>query len=190
MSTIRNTAWIAGKTDFGRMKFLTENALPLQKHLNGMIREMGLDTAAPGMLRYDAPHMFSPGALQPADSVRDEGLFAKRAALGKKLFFERRLSGDSSKSCASCQNPALYFTDGLPKSMGIKAHAIGRRNAPSLFYAAAQHTQFWDGRAKTILEGGEDHYFETAPTPGTKGKYRFGVLGDCGTNSATGDALV
>ncbi|MCF2494574.1 cytochrome-c peroxidase [Dyadobacter chenhuakuii] len=135
---------------FDRLKFLTGNALPLQKHLNLMIREMGLDTAAPGMLRYDAPHMLSPGALQPAASVRDEGLSSKRAALGKKLFFETRLSGNSSKSCASCHNPANYFTDGLPKSMGIKAHAVVKRNAPSLFYAAAQHNQFWDGRAKTL----------------------------------------
>ncbi|MCF2490938.1 cytochrome-c peroxidase [Dyadobacter sp. CY347] len=134
---------------FDRLKFLTENALPLQMHLNIMIREMGLDSAAPGMLRYNAPHMFSPGAL---DSMYDEGLFQKQAELGKKLFFETRLSGNSSKSCASCHNPANYFTDGLPKSIGINAHTTVRRNAPSLFYAAAQHNQFWDGRAKTLEE--------------------------------------
>ncbi|MCF2490940.1 metallophosphoesterase [Dyadobacter sp. CY347] len=45
------------------------------------------------------------------------------------------------------------------------------------------------GFAGEILEGGLDNYFETAPKPGTKGKYRFGVLGDCGTNSATQDMV-
>ncbi|SKC06214.1 metallophosphoesterase [Dyadobacter psychrophilus] len=41
------------------------------------------------------------------------------------------------------------------------------------------------GYANEVLEGDQENYFETAPIPGTKGKYRFGVLGDCGTNSAT-----
>ncbi|MCF2519696.1 metallophosphoesterase [Dyadobacter sp. CY351] len=45
------------------------------------------------------------------------------------------------------------------------------------------------GSGTEPLEGGEDNYFETAPEPGTKGKYRFGVLGDCGTNSATQDMV-
>ncbi|MCE7068509.1 metallophosphoesterase [Dyadobacter sp. CY326] len=40
------------------------------------------------------------------------------------------------------------------------------------------------GSATQLLEGDQNNYFETAPAPGTKGKYRFGVLGDCGTNSA------
>ncbi|MCF0040675.1 cytochrome-c peroxidase [Dyadobacter fanqingshengii] len=135
---------------FDRLKFLKAYALPLQKHLNVMIREMQLDSVSPGMLRYDAGHMFSPGALQPADSMNDKDLTEKRAELGKKLFFETRLSGNGSKSCASCHNPANYFTDGLPKSIGLHPHTQVRRNAPSLFYAAAQQNQFWDGRAKTL----------------------------------------
>ena len=40
------------------------------------------------------------------------------------------------------------------------------------------------GSSETIYASGEDRYFETAPAPGKAGKYRFGVLGDCGTNSA------
>lgn len=41
------------------------------------------------------------------------------------------------------------------------------------------------GYGSEVLEGDQENYFQTAPLPGTKGKYRFGVLGDCGTNSAT-----
>ncbi|SKC06225.1 cytochrome-c peroxidase [Dyadobacter psychrophilus] len=137
---------------FDRLKFLTGYALPLQKHLNVLIREMKLDSAPPGMLRYDAGHMFNPSALQPAGEVNDNDLTKKQAELGKKLFFETRLSGNGSKSCASCHNPANYFTDGLPKSVGLNPHSTVRRNAPTLFYAAAQQNQFWDGRAKTLEE--------------------------------------
>ncbi|MCF0051965.1 cytochrome C peroxidase [Dyadobacter sp. LJ53] len=137
---------------FDRLKFLTHYALPLQKHLNVMIREMKLDSVPPGLLRYDAAHMFSPGALQAVDSTNNKELTAKRVTLGKKLFFETRLSGNGSRSCASCHNPANYFTDGLPRSMGLNPHTSVRRNAPSLFYVASQQNQFWDGRAKTLEE--------------------------------------
>lgn len=137
---------------FNRLKFLTGYALPLQKHLNVMIREMKLDSAPPGMLRDDAGHMFSPGALQPAEATNRNDVRERQAELGKRLFSDTRLSGDGSKSCASCHIPANYFTDGLPKSIGFNPHSNVRRNAPSLFYAAGQQNQFWDGRAKTLEE--------------------------------------
>ncbi|WAC14540.1 purple acid phosphatase family protein [Dyadobacter pollutisoli] len=40
------------------------------------------------------------------------------------------------------------------------------------------------GSSTTVYQGDPENYFETAPVPGATGKYRFGVLGDCGTNSA------
>jgi len=117
-----------------------------------MIREMGLDSASPGLLRYNAGHMFAPGAMHPAEPMNGSILQTKQAELGKRLFFDTRLSGNGSKSCASCHNPANYFTDGLPKSIGFNPHTNVRRNAPSLFYASAQKNQFWDGRATTLEE--------------------------------------
>lgn len=51
--------------------------------------------------------------------------------LGKALFFEKRLSANSTKSCASCHAPEFAFTDGYKKSLGIEAD-IHPRNAPSL----------------------------------------------------------
>ncbi|MEA3001982.1 MAG: cytochrome c peroxidase [Sphingomonadales bacterium] len=69
--------------------------------------------------------------------------------LGKKLFFESRLSGDGTVSCASCHNPVRAFTDGRPTSIGIKG-CVGQRNAPTVLNAMYNKTQFWDGRAATL----------------------------------------
>lgn len=54
-----------------------------------------------------------------------------RWELGKKLFFEKALSVDSSLSCASCHNPALAFSDEVEFSLGV-ANRPGTRNSPTL----------------------------------------------------------
>ena len=69
--------------------------------------------------------------------------------LGRKLFFDARLSGDDTVSCATCHNPQLSFTDGLPGSRGI-GKKIGRRNAPTVLNAAYNSTLFLDGRAASL----------------------------------------
>jgi cytochrome c peroxidase len=74
---------------------------------------------------------------------------ADSIALGRKLFFDVRLSGDDTVSCATCHNPQLSFTDGLPGSRGI-GKKVGRRNAPTVLNAAYYSTFFWDGRAGTL----------------------------------------
>ena len=61
----------------------------------------------------------------------DNQLTAERWELGKKLFFDTRLSKDNTISCASCHLPELAFTDGRKVSEGIE-HRPGKRNAPSL----------------------------------------------------------
>ena len=70
-------------------------------------------------------------------------------SLGEKLFFDSRLSGDGTVSCATCHNPARAFTDGRPVSIGIGGRA-GQRNAPTILNALYNKTQFWDGRVNTL----------------------------------------
>jgi cytochrome c peroxidase len=72
-------------------------------------------------------------------------------ALGRKLFYDKRLSGDESVACATCHNPLLAFTDGQKQSRGVGGK-IGTRNAPSLINAAYSPVQFWDGRAPNLEE--------------------------------------
>ena len=70
-------------------------------------------------------------------------------SLGEKLFFDSRLSGDGTVSCATCHDPTRAFTDGRPVSIGIGGRA-GQRNAPTILNALYNKTQFWDGRVDTL----------------------------------------
>lgn len=136
---------------FDRLHFLTRYVLPLQEHLSRMIAGMGLQMKEKGFLNDKAKNIFSPDAFSKA-AFGGADTSEAMTKLGEKLFFETRLSANGTRSCASCHNPALYFTDGLPKSTGIHPGQSARRNAPTLLYSVYQHTQFWDGRAKTLEE--------------------------------------
>ena len=74
---------------------------------------------------------------------------ARKAALGKKLYFDKRLSGDNTISCASCHDLGKGGTDLAKVSTGIRGQK-GGINAPTTFNAAFQFLQFWDGRAPTL----------------------------------------
>ncbi len=73
--------------------------------------------------------------------------------LGKKLFFDTRLSADGTLSCASCHeiSDARGGSDGLRASIGINGQQ-GTRNAPTVLNAAFQRVLFWDGRAASLEE--------------------------------------
>lgn len=71
--------------------------------------------------------------------------------LGKRLFFDPRLSRDNTISCASCHNPALGFSNGERVATGIRAQ-VGRRNPPSLYNVVYRTQFFWDGRTASLEE--------------------------------------
>lgn len=69
--------------------------------------------------------------------------------LGRRLFFDVRLSSDGSVSCASCHRPDAFFADDRPFSIGIGGLS-GGRNAPSLLNSAYAARLMWDGRSLTL----------------------------------------
>ncbi len=75
----------------------------------------------------------------------------QQIALGKKLFFDSRLSKDGTVSCNSCHGLDTFGVDGLPVSEGIGKQK-GPRNAPTVLNAAGHFVQFWDGRAADVEE--------------------------------------
>ncbi len=75
----------------------------------------------------------------------------KKALLGKKLFFDIRLSHDNTISCASCHLLKEGGDDNIPVSIGIVGKK-GTRNAPTVLNARYNKLQFWDGNAKTLEE--------------------------------------
>jgi cytochrome c peroxidase len=134
--------------NFDRLRFLSCYALPLQRNLGTLIREMQLETQSlPGALNYHADHLFSKDAINMPGAPAAN---ADMISLGKALFYEPALSGNNKISCATCHQPDLHFSDALPKSRAFDGHSQVQRNAPSLFYAGYQFAQFWDGRDSSI----------------------------------------
>ncbi|MDP6926919.1 MAG: cytochrome-c peroxidase, partial [Rhodospirillales bacterium] len=66
---------------------------------------------------------------------------AKKAELGKRLFFDQRLSGDAAISCATCHVPSKGFSDGLALSKAYPG-SDGFRNTPTLINAAQKAAWF------------------------------------------------
>ena len=84
--------------------------------------------------------------LHPADNPPD----AAATDLGRRLFFDPRLSEDGSVSCASCHRPELAFSDGRALAVGLMGR-VGRRNTPGLTNIGYHHLPlFWDGRADNL----------------------------------------
>src|SRR5215831_17545800 len=82
-------------------------------------------------------------------TVKYENIPQDKIDLGKKLFFDKRLSKNESISCNSCHNMSTYGVDNEPTSEG-DTHIKGKRNSPSVFYSSLLAMEFWDGRAKTV----------------------------------------
>lgn len=73
----------------------------------------------------------------------------EKIELGKKLFFDRRLSGDGTMSCASCHMPEQGFGDGQDISLSYPT-TKNWRNSPTLINVAFSQYLFWDGRATSL----------------------------------------
>ncbi|MEZ5400885.1 MAG: cytochrome-c peroxidase [Bryobacteraceae bacterium] len=76
---------------------------------------------------------------------------ADTAAIGRRLFFEKRLSRDGSMSCGTCHDPKRAYTDDKPVAVGV-AGIKGTRRTPSILNRAYGRAFFWDGRVATLEE--------------------------------------
>ena len=74
---------------------------------------------------------------------------AARIELGKMLFFDKRLSGDKTISCASCHVPQLGWSDGLKTGKGFKGTTL-ERATPTIINTGYNSIQMWDGRAARL----------------------------------------
>jgi cytochrome c peroxidase len=79
----------------------------------------------------------------------DNPITKEKVALGKNLYFDKRLSADNTISCATCHDPKFGFADGKALAEGIKGKK-GARNSPTTLNAGFYDFQFWDGRAETL----------------------------------------
>jgi cytochrome c peroxidase len=86
---------------------------------------------------------------RPAVTAPDVPAPSEPIALGRDLFHDTRLSGDGSRSCASCHDPERGFSNGAPRGVGLDGRPL-QRNVPGLFNLAWGKAFYWDGRAPTL----------------------------------------
>jgi cytochrome c peroxidase len=98
--------------------------------------------AAPG-----TPEPLRVGLIRPIPDKLD--VDPAKAALGEKLYKDKRLSSDDTVSCATCHDLAKGGTDQEVVSDGIRGQK-GGINSPTTFNSALSFVQFWDGRAPTL----------------------------------------
>jgi cytochrome c peroxidase len=107
------------------------------------------------MWRLAAGSVFDSAAFDPSAYAPEFAPPSTPAlvALGRRLFFDPRLSGPQTRSCASCHDPSKAFTDGRARALTLDGAAQSTaRNTPSLINAAFEPTLFADQRAGSLEE--------------------------------------
>ncbi len=108
------------------------------------MRELGFPTNWLYRPLHEGSYMSALTLPRPA-APADPG----RAALGRTLFFDRRLSRGAARACSTCHVPDLAYADGLVAPISLDPGTPLRRNTPSLFYAPLAALLTWDGRVRT-----------------------------------------
>ncbi|GIW77109.1 MAG: methylamine utilization protein [Phycisphaerae bacterium] len=133
-----------------------ESTRPSVQELDELAKELRRVYSQPSD-RWPAPHLdegvpfVEIGLLPEVKHPKDNPYSKEKAELGKKLFFDPRLSGSKQLACASCHNPELGWTDGITASFGHDRQENPRNSMPIMNSGFRTHL-FWDGRAKTLEE--------------------------------------
>lgn len=131
---------------------------PVRGRLQGCLAA-GLLVGLAAAATFGAEQASAPGG-KPADlaplpaavpAPKDNPTTPAKVALGKQLFFDPRLSGDNTMSCATCHLPKTAFADGRPRVRGRGGKELAR-NTPTVLNAAFLKRFLWDGRAATLEE--------------------------------------
>jgi len=103
----------------------------------------------------EAGKAFNPRLLRRFSPLRasiespEHPLTDDKIALGRMLYFDKRLSKNRDLSCNSCHRLDAYGVDGQATSLGDTGQR-GGRNSPTVYNAAGYFAQFWDGRAADV----------------------------------------
>ncbi len=110
------------------------------------------DDAAIGLQQDNTPYALAYGSLPEPNIPNDNQLTNAGVALGRMLFYEKRLSGNGTMSCGSCHQQAFAFTDTAQFSIVIDG-LPGKRQAMVAFNTLwHSNAFFWDGRASLLRE--------------------------------------
>lgn len=112
--------------------------------------EMLAEQTTPRTSELLAQALGPPLGLPPQPEIPGQSLTAAKVDLGRRLFFDRRLSANGTLSCALCHIPAQGFTSqAMARAVGMEGRSL-RRNAASLFNVAYVQPLFLDGRERGL----------------------------------------
>lgn len=145
---------------FDRLAFIRDHLMPLGEALR--------EQSALLMPKEDSTFV-KPFTGTLADLMKGQGFDAdyynnyasgksskEKVELGRKLFYDKRLSASGTISCGSCHQPEMFFTDGRQKAADLVHGGSLERNTPGLFYAALQSHQFYDMRSVTLEDQADE----------------------------------
>ncbi|MEO6282607.1 MAG: cytochrome c peroxidase [Dyadobacter sp.] len=144
--------------EFNRAVFIADYINPLCLNLHDNQKLAGISFIRDHrLLRGDAATLFDKSAFDPEALLSNTKFSstADRIALGEKLFYDPRVSGNGKTSCGSCHQAQLAFTDGLKTSKGFDDENL-KRNAPTIMYAALQQALFYDLRSPSLEDQAAD----------------------------------
>lgn len=133
---------------FNRAVFITEYLNPISKKLKTFQKEENIKNVKKSSpLKPTIETLFDKDAFDVNAFVlsKEYDFTKEKAVLGEKLFYDRSLSKNNDRSCATCHNPEKAFTDGLKTNISLTGINLPR-NTPTLTYASLQNAQFWDMR--------------------------------------------
>lgn len=142
---------------FNRMDFILGNLVPLSRVFESFTVD-SLKKASKGAFAGSFEDWLT-GTGFNADYYSPYATAAsnpEKVLLGKKLFFDSRLSSSGNISCGSCHKPEYYFTDEKTKAGNFVHGGSLLRNTPTLFYASLQSHQFYDLRSVSLEDQAHD----------------------------------
>lgn len=111
---------------------------------------IGLPAACSAPEGGETFELLVPATFDSLPSVPDDNkLTMPRVELGRRLFFEKALSGDGSISCGSCHKPEFAYADTVAVSKGVHGKQ-DFRNSPSLMNVAYRHSLFREGGVPSL----------------------------------------
>jgi cytochrome c peroxidase len=138
---------------FDRADFIKEILNPLSKGLFKTQNELGIPLMKEQRgLKVTAQTLFDKDAFDPEafSGFPDYRTTPEKIALGKKLFNDPVLSGNNTRSCASCHHAEKAFTDGLQRAVALDGKSMIQRNTPTLTNIAFQRVFFADSRVSYL----------------------------------------
>ena len=135
--------------DLDRLYYYSEYLHPLSTWLNTVTKTLNyIYPSNVNAFDRDADYLFAKNSLN--DKFFGTNASPESIALGKKLFNDKILSSDKTRSCATCHDPKLGFADGIAKNLSIDSTELLLRNTPSLVNVGYQARFFYDLRANTL----------------------------------------